>query len=125
MRYALILLVIIIALLWYGKSLSDRGEISPLVIKYLPEQAPAIEYYWADIAALVNNTPAARYHYDIVITTFAASPYCPDALIGRARAYENSDRAFAVNEYKNILEKYPGHPKATKISKRLEMLLEQ
>ena len=122
MRWAIIFFLVLLIIFWYGKKLSDEGRLSPLLIKYLPRQSAAIEYHWANLAALLNNRAAARYHFDIVISTFSSSGYLPLALIGRAEVYERFDRKLAIEEYKKFLQTYPDHPKSPMIIRRLELL---
>lgn len=122
MRWVVIFFLIILGIFWYGKTLSDAGKLSPLLIRYFPNQAPAIEYYWGATASLLNNISAARYHFDIVISTFSATEFAPLAIIGRAEVNERIDRRLAIEEYKKFLQKYPQHPKAAVISRRLEVL---
>lgn len=84
---------------------------------------PAVDYYWAVLANLANRYTPAKYHALRVMEKYPDSPYAPKAWADIIdMLFDEENRPRVMEEGNKFLEKYPDHPRAEIIRKRIIVL---
>lgn len=93
----------------------DRLDLAGDPVRKVPSLSADEHFSRAAVYLFDRDLPAARSHYNAVVTEHPASPLVPEALfqIGRCQAQE-SDFPGAIRTYERILEQYPDDPAARK-----------
>lgn len=84
---------------------------------------PAVDYYWAMLASLANHNIPAKYHALRVMEKYPESPYAPKAWVEIINMlYDEENRPRVIEEGNKFLEKYPDHPRADLVRKKIVFL---
>ena len=84
---------------------------------------PAIDYYWTVLASLADHRESAKYHAGRVLEKYPESSYAPKAWAERINVlYAEDKKNEVLDEGSKFLEKYPDHPRAEIIRKRILFL---
>jgi hypothetical protein len=97
--------------------------------KYLDEHPnPAfnsqLEYYWGRGLELAARTDSACYRYKRVFEKYPDTENAPLALDAYIELLDsrNTNRSLVLEYSKKFLEKYPNHPKAELIKRKIEII---
>ncbi len=84
---------------------------------------PAVDYYWAMLASLANRSVSAKYHAGRVLKLYPDTPYAPKAWAEYINVlYDEDNKNKVLEEGEKFLEKYPNHPRAAIIRKKILFL---
>jgi TolA-binding protein len=81
-----------------------------------------IEYYWATLLDLAEHDTSAMYHYRRVFEKYPRNSYAPRAYFEFVQILDNAgNRSVVLEQCEKFLEKYPDHPKAETIRKKISL----
>lgn len=122
MRAFLIVAILVAAAGFWTKSIVQNGALERFLDAHPHAQInPSLEYYWAFLLNISRHTMSADYRYGRVIEKYPDSKYAPRASLDLIELVD-SDRSRVMAESRGFLEKYPKHPKAELIRKKLEVM---
>ncbi|MHB9155313.1 MAG: tetratricopeptide repeat protein [Endomicrobiales bacterium] len=88
-----------------------------------PQVNSQVEYYWGITLALAGHRDSARYRFKRVCTNYPDAEYAPLAWAELITMdYEENARSAVIDEGGKFLKKYPAHPKAEMIRKKVTFL---
>lgn len=88
-----------------------------------PEISAPLEYGWGMLLAVASRQRSAEYRFRRVVTKYDKTTYAPLAWAEIISMYYDKNRnADVMREGEKFLKKYPTHPEAEGIRRKLEVM---